>query len=574
MTHNHSGDEPRLRVIAGGAGSNDTNSNAGNRSKGALRSRLTTGGGWRRLGWFAGVGITVMGVGAAVLWVGVEVLEQPLWWVYAVQVAVALNLSFVLNDAITWRDRRGSHQHPLGVRWLLFVASRAVSTVATTIIFAGLVQWIPYLAAHVASIGVMTVANFFFADRIVFRPHRGDERPTAVGANLFYAQLVHRWQQWAENLFHADTQVNAPRLSVVLPVKGNAATVAATVGSLLTQDIKDIEVIVVVDEDDPAHHNLAAAYGDHPGVHIIHPTQKLPLAGRDANYRRLLGVTASTAAVVAMVDADMLYPPDWASRGLELLDKHPEVGVVVGPVRSLRPGEFWQGYVDTNPMGSKTPRWERSTIINADNFGRSGAKPGITANLFVRSEDLTRIDGVRPDFVYTYDDYAFLYDLASAGVAQLCSPELMADHHHRDNLAALIGEYVSAGQGCADFAWSYPTAPLTRRRLGEVFGALMGLALLGIAGWHSPGLTAAVVGGTLTVLAAGVALRVRNIAGLAYPVATLVLGSGFVYGFLAGALRGGPAAAHWYGPRAVRSRRGVDRVASQLHPVEGADDHR
>lgn len=472
---------------------------------------------------FAAIGVIVAVVGAGILYLGVEVVGLALWFAYSLQVFVAVNLSFVLNDSLTWGDRRRNSSRSVLRRWLLFATGRLVSVALTTALFWILTLVVPYLAAHFVSIGIVAAANYIFNDVLVFdssarRGSRVDRR------------------KWILPRLESQKDVD---LSVVLPVKGNDATVVDTVQSILAQDFPgSLEVVVVVDAQSPDHRAILDSPIEDERLVFVHPEHSV--SGRDANLRRGLGIQESLAPIIALVDADMVYPKDWATKGVEALERDPSISAALGMVRSVNPDSFWQGYVDNNFLGSKTPRWSEPLRITAENFGRGEAKPGVTANMFIRRTAIQEFGLPRPDFVYTYDDYAFLYDVVSAGGTLVCVPDLFGRHHHRDDFRSLASEYVSAGQGCGDFVWAYPNSFFSIKRLTQLL--LVGLCtVVLIVGLIGDFLTSsAVIAAVLTVLGVWSWFKVGAIRAIAYPTATIFLGTAFCLGFVQGLLRGGP----------------------------------
>jgi glycosyltransferase involved in cell wall biosynthesis len=126
----------------------------------------------------------------------------------------------------------------------------------------------------------------------------------------------------------------APAVTVVIPLYQKAGSVAATLGSVLAQRFEDFEVVVVDDgstDDGPAQ---VRAVGD-PRVRLLRQPNRGPGAARNR------GLAESRAPLVAFLDADDEWTPDFLAVGTAALGSHPDcagwvAGRVEGPARRVR----------------------------------------------------------------------------------------------------------------------------------------------------------------------------------------------------------------------------------------------
>jgi len=334
-------------------------------------------------------------------------------------------------------------------------------------------------------------------------------------------------------------------LSVVIPVKDGAPTIRAAVESLLAQDFEGIyEVIVVVDRDDASCDALADLVGDERLV-VLH-SDPFPVPGaRDSNWRRCAGVAASRGTWIAFVDADMVFPLDWARRAVARLDA---VDCVAGTVRSVDGYGFWGRYVDRNTLAAKTPRFTTRRLLTKASLGRRGCKPPITANFIFSRAVVETVGPPRPDVTYNYDDYAFCQEIVDAGFEILCDPELAGRHHHRQGLRALINEYRNSGRGCGQFVRLYPHSVLARRRRCHLYACVAaGVALVTTLAL-APLAALVTVALVLSVLGLAQLVTLRTPESTLYPAITGLLGSAFVCGFAYEHLFGEPVPVWWEGP--------------------------
>lgn len=116
-----------------------------------------------------------------------------------------------------------------------------------------------------------------------------------------------------------------PRVSVVIPVYNRGKYIAETVGSVLAQTFKDIEVIAVDDGCTDNSRAVLESFG--PAVQVLeHPNRSN--RGQSASIN--LGMRAARGEFIAVLDSDDLWAPDKLERQLAYFDAHPDVGLVYG----------------------------------------------------------------------------------------------------------------------------------------------------------------------------------------------------------------------------------------------------
>ena len=116
----------------------------------------------------------------------------------------------------------------------------------------------------------------------------------------------------------------ADSVTVVVPARNAAATLAATLDSLLAQSIGPPRVLVVDDasEDDTAAVALAAG-----AQHVLSGPGRGPGAARN------VGILAATTPLIAFCDADDLWPPQRLAVDLPRFEEDPELEVLLGSTR-------------------------------------------------------------------------------------------------------------------------------------------------------------------------------------------------------------------------------------------------
>ncbi|MCU0528421.1 MAG: glycosyltransferase [Cyanobium sp. Prado107] len=113
---------------------------------------------------------------------------------------------------------------------------------------------------------------------------------------------------------------DAPLVSVVIPLYNSAATVAATLESVLAQTYPKLEILVVDDGSTDDGVAICRHYSD-PRIQVLQQSNR-GLAGA-----RNTGIRHAHGAVVAFVDSDDLWDPQKIARHLEHFRQQPHVGV-------------------------------------------------------------------------------------------------------------------------------------------------------------------------------------------------------------------------------------------------------
>lgn len=118
----------------------------------------------------------------------------------------------------------------------------------------------------------------------------------------------------------ADTA--APAVSVLLPVLNGRSTLAAAVGSILSQSFADFELLVLDDGSTDGSGDLARGIGDNR-VRVIGDETRRGLAAR-LNQ----GIDLARGRYIARMDADDVAFPARLARQVTFLEAHPEIDLV------------------------------------------------------------------------------------------------------------------------------------------------------------------------------------------------------------------------------------------------------
>jgi len=109
--------------------------------------------------------------------------------------------------------------------------------------------------------------------------------------------------------------------SVIIPVYNGARWLGPAIESVLAQDYRPVEIIVVDDGSSDASTEVALRY---PGVRCLGQPNRGPGAARNA------GMRVASGQYLAFLDADDLMPPTKLSLQIGYLEAHPEVGATMG----------------------------------------------------------------------------------------------------------------------------------------------------------------------------------------------------------------------------------------------------
>jgi glycosyltransferase involved in cell wall biosynthesis/putative flippase GtrA len=385
---------------------------------------------------FGLIGGTVFLLGMAGMYLLVSVLGINGQLALFITGIFSIELSFFLNWLITWRDSQAG----FWPSYWRFNASRLV-TVPLSQGFYALLIWrgIQYLLAFTINVGVFTLVNYLLGIWAYRKRERKSPSEESQGDSM---------------------QNQLSSVSVIVPVKQSQKTIRKMVESLLRQDYAGwFEIILIGDFNDPTWEALEG-YVNNPRIRLIEAD--IRTSGRDANSKRNLGIKNARGELIALTDSDMVLPTDWLSTGVALISDGYDC--VAGSMKSMTSG-FWGRYVDSNMLGSKTPRMVQGYVLTAENYGRKGLKPPITANVFLTRKLLDKVGPFDPDFVYTYEDYEFFRRVANAGFPMLCTDSLKAGHYHRQGFRSLVREYARAGMGTGDYIIKFPSCRFGRNRL-------------------------------------------------------------------------------------------------------------
>ena len=318
----------------------------------------------------------------------------------------------------------------------------------------------------------------------------------------------------------------SPMVSVILPCRNEAGYIEDCLQSILTQDVPDVELEIIVADGvsiDGTREYLQRISAENPRVRFLNNPGRIVSTGLNTALREARG------EVVVRMDAHTVYAPDYIKQCLAVLR---ETGAdnVGGPMRTTAASykerairavfhspfavggarshkADHEGYVDTVIYGC----WKRITFERVGNF----------------DEELVR----------NQDDEHNLRILRSGGKVYQ-SPRIRSWYHVRDSFTALWKQYMQYGYWKVLVIKKHRLPASIRHVIPAAFVAVLGSLLL--TGWFwRPALAAAIaLAGLyfLAVLLASFVTACRTEMKL-FPVLPVAFGCfhlGYGYGFLRG----------------------------------------
>ena len=171
-------------------------------------------------------------------------LHVPSFISYIFQAVVSVEASYFLNRWFTWKGVRTS----LWASFLRYNLQKVVTVTANLILYGILLKLgMEYLLANILLTVVFTFVNYIGADRLVFLQGSRQMVAAVTGPLPMVTgpmpvlrvdrQPVTRPRQSRREL---------PSISVVIPVRGNEATIRAAVDSILRQDYPLMRELILV----------------------------------------------------------------------------------------------------------------------------------------------------------------------------------------------------------------------------------------------------------------------------------------------------------------------------------------
>jgi len=202
-----------------------------------------------------------------------------------------------------------------------------------------------------------------------------------------------------------------PRVSVVIIFFNSETFFAEAIESVLAQEYRDFELLLVDDGSTDGSTAIALEYAaKHPQRirYLEHPGHE----NRGMSATRNLGVSQSRGELLAMLDSDDVWMPEKLREQVAILDHYPEVDMVCGSARYWR---SWNEGDDTIvPSGHRRgrPIAPPEALLHVYPLGRG--KAPCPSDLLVRRSAWDSVGGFEASFrgpLQLYEDQGFLSKL-------------------------------------------------------------------------------------------------------------------------------------------------------------------
>jgi glycosyltransferase involved in cell wall biosynthesis len=120
-----------------------------------------------------------------------------------------------------------------------------------------------------------------------------------------------------------------PRVSVVIPMFNAERYIARAVGSALSSELQDLEILVLDDGSTDGSREVVRTFTD-PRVTLV----PLPASGGPARPRNI-GISHSRAPFVALLDSDDLLKPDYLASAVIGLERYPQAALAIADFEKI-----------------------------------------------------------------------------------------------------------------------------------------------------------------------------------------------------------------------------------------------
>jgi len=118
--------------------------------------------------------------------------------------------------------------------------------------------------------------------------------------------------------------------SVTIPLFNHARFIGRTIESVLNQQLRELDIVVVDDCSTDDSFEVASQYASDPRVRCVRNEKNLGVAG---NWNRCIEL--ARGPLVMVFGSDDLLDPDYLAEADRIFEQHPQVGLVYSPVRTI-----------------------------------------------------------------------------------------------------------------------------------------------------------------------------------------------------------------------------------------------
>ena len=234
-----------------------------------------------------------------------------------------------------------------------------------------------------------------------------------------------------------------PLVSVIMPCYNDGKYIIEAVESLCKQTYKEIELIIIDDgSDDPYMIDILNSLNFH-NIHIIHTDHIKPAGARNE------GIKISSGKYILPLDADDIIEPEYIEKAVEVLENHPEVGIV---------------YCHADLFGAASGIWN----IPDYSFKKELFDNCIFVTSLFRKKDWETVGGFCTDFIYGMEDYDFWLSILELGREVVQLPEIYFHYRikERSRTTDFYDDYEKVQQ---TYVWIYERHKNFYRRHMDIY---------------------------------------------------------------------------------------------------------
>ncbi len=210
--------------------------------------------------------------------------------------------------------------------------------------------------------------------------------------------------------------MNAPRVTVLMPVRDGAQWLALAIDSVLAQAFSDFEFLVIDDGSTDRSREIAADYAARD--------MRVRLIGQDAlgliaTLNR--GIAEARGELIARLDADDLARPERLARQVAAMDMNPRLNLIGSWAVKIDPEGRSNGII--------SPPFDRQQL--RDTLARTN--PFIHSSVMMRTEAARQAGGYRAAFEAA-EDYDLWLRLAEHGEIAIIPEPLVLYREHGGNV--------------------------------------------------------------------------------------------------------------------------------------------
>lgn len=318
----------------------------------------------------------------------------------------------------------------------------------------------------------------------------------------------------------------SPLVSVVIPVRNEAAFIRELLTALLAQDYPGECVELIVTDGmsiDGTRAILEEMARQHPRVKVVDNPGRIVSTGLNA------AIAICRGDVVIRIDGHSLPAVDFISQNVALLDEHPEAWEVGGPIRNSARTTFGKAVAIAmaQPLGvgNACHRYP-----NYEGYSDSTAFPAVRRWVF------DRVGMFDVNLIRNQDD-EFNYRVTKAGGRVFVSPRVRYTYYVRERLTQLFRQYFQYGFWRVPVMKKHHRPTTLRQVMPTAFYAACALMIAIGASLGEPVLALALpaVYGTALAAAAAMAMPQAGVrVAVLVPVAIAAMHAGYALGLASG----------------------------------------